>query len=84
MRLEEIAGQRPASGRESFLDKVVLEHELDKFEKIKTGRSADIIVNVDILNDVRSYLAKEIMAEGISSLMIIDTRLSDPPCRRQN
>lgn len=73
MRLEEIAGQRPASGRESFLDKVVLEHELDKFEKIKTGRSADIIVNVDILNDVRSYLAKEIMTEGISSLMIIDT-----------
>ena len=73
MRLEEIAGQRPASGRESFLDQVVLEHELDKVEKIKTGRSADIIVNVDILNDVRSYLAKEIMTEGISSLMIIDT-----------
>jgi predicted regulator of Ras-like GTPase activity (Roadblock/LC7/MglB family) len=73
MSLEQIAGQRPASVRDSFLDKVVLEHELDKVEKIKTGRSADIIVNVDILNDVRSYLSKEIMIEGISALMIIDT-----------
>lgn len=72
-RLEEIAGQRPAAARESFLDKVVLEKELDKIEKIKTGRSADIIINVEILDDVRSYLSKEIMTEGISSLMIIDT-----------
>jgi predicted regulator of Ras-like GTPase activity (Roadblock/LC7/MglB family) len=73
MNLEEIAGQRPASVRDSFLDKVVLEQELDKVEKIKTGRSADIIVSVDILNDVRSYLSREIMIEGISALMIIDT-----------
>jgi predicted regulator of Ras-like GTPase activity (Roadblock/LC7/MglB family) len=73
LSLEEIAGQRPASVRDSFLDKVVLEQELDKVEKIKTGRSADIIVSVDILNDVRSYLTKEIMIEGISALMIIDT-----------
>lgn len=72
-RLEEIAGQRPASSRETVLDKVVLEQELDKVEKIKTGRSADIIINVDILNDVRKYLTGEIMIEGISSLMIIDT-----------
>jgi predicted regulator of Ras-like GTPase activity (Roadblock/LC7/MglB family) len=71
--LEEIAGQRPASVRDSFLDKIVLEQELDKVEKIKTGRSADIIVSVDILNDVRSYLSREIMIEGISALMIIDT-----------
>ncbi len=73
IRLEEIAGKRPAVARESFLDKVVLEKELDKVEKIKTGRSADIIINVEILNDVRSYLAREIMTEGISSLLIIDT-----------
>jgi len=73
LRLEELAGQRPAPARDSFLDQALLERELDKVEKIKTGRSADIIVNVDILNDVRNYLAKEIMTEGISALMIIDT-----------
>jgi predicted regulator of Ras-like GTPase activity (Roadblock/LC7/MglB family) len=73
LNLEEIAGQRPASGRDSILEKAALEQELDKVEKIKTGRSADIIVNVDILNDVRSYLSREIMIEGISALMIIDT-----------
>ncbi len=73
IRLEEIAGQRPAAVREGLLDKAALEREIDKVEKIKTGRSADIIINVEILNDVRSYLAGEIMTEGISSLMIIDT-----------
>ncbi|MGB6068514.1 MAG: roadblock/LC7 domain-containing protein [Desulfomonilaceae bacterium] len=72
-RLEEIAGPRAVAARESFLDKAVLDQELDKVERIKTGRSADIIINVEILNDVREYLSREIITEGISSLMIIDT-----------
>ncbi len=73
MRLEQLAGPRAVAARDSFLDKAVLEQELDKVERIKTGRSADIIVNVEILNDVREFLSREIMTEGISSLMIIDT-----------
>lgn len=59
MRLEQLAGPRAVAARDSFLDKAVLEQELDKVERIKTGRSADIIVNVEILNDVREFLSRD-------------------------
>ena len=43
-RVEEVAGPRPqASGLQS-VGKQFLEAELDRVEKIKAGRSADIIV----------------------------------------
>ena len=70
--LEEVAGQRNPSVVERFLGKDVLERELDKVEKIKAGRSADIIVSVDVLDDVRAYLTREVMTEGISSILVID------------
>ena len=51
----------------------MLDRELDKAERIKTGRSADIVVSIDILEDVRSYLSQEVMTEGISSVLVIDS-----------
>jgi len=71
-KLEEVAGQRTPSVADRFLGPDLLEKELDKVEKIKAGRSADIVVSVDVLNDVRNYLSSEVMTEGISSILVID------------
>jgi len=71
-KLEQIAGPRPESGGEETLYRKFVAEELARAEKIKTGRSADIVVSIDILEDVRSYLAKEVMVEGISSMLVID------------
>jgi predicted regulator of Ras-like GTPase activity (Roadblock/LC7/MglB family) len=71
-RIEEVAGPRPQpSGLQSF-GKEFLETELDRVEKIKAGRSADIIVSIDVLDEVRSYLSTEVMTEGISAILVID------------
>ncbi|MBI4963998.1 MAG: roadblock/LC7 domain-containing protein [Desulfomonile tiedjei] len=71
-KLEEVAGQRTPSVVERFLGKDLLDQELDKVERIKAGRSADIVVSIDVLNDVRNYLSSEVMTEGISSILVID------------
>jgi len=70
--LEQVAGHRTPLQPTTTLSPDLFERELEKIEKIKTGRSADIVVNVDIINEVRSFLAKEVMTEGISSLLVID------------
>lgn len=70
--LEEIAGPQPENSADSALTKDWLEQEVEKAERIKTGRSADVVVSVDVLDDVRGYLAKEVMTEGISSILVID------------
>ncbi len=69
--LEALAGQRRESP-EAILDNVLLDRELQRAEKIKTGRSADIIVSVALLDEIRDYLTKEILTEGISTVLIID------------
>jgi predicted regulator of Ras-like GTPase activity (Roadblock/LC7/MglB family) len=69
--LEALAGQRRESP-DALLDDTLLERELQKIEKIKTGRSADIIVSVALLDEIRDYLTKEVLAEGISTVLIID------------
>jgi len=71
-RLAEIAGPRPDRTSDILLTKEWVEMEVAKVERIKTGRSADVVVNVDILDDVRGYLSKEVMTEGISSILVID------------
>lgn len=71
-KLEEVAGHRTPSVADRFFGKGLLDQELDKVDKIKAGRSADIVVSVDILNDVRTYLSTEVMTEGISSILVID------------
>jgi predicted regulator of Ras-like GTPase activity (Roadblock/LC7/MglB family) len=70
--LEQIAGQRAPVQAAQAVHRDLIERELEKVEKIKTGRSADIVVSVEIINEVRDYLSKEVMTEGISSLLVID------------
>jgi predicted regulator of Ras-like GTPase activity (Roadblock/LC7/MglB family) len=69
--LEALAGQRRESP-DSILEENLLEREMQKAEKIKTGRSADIVVSPALLDRVRDFLTKEILAEGISTVLIID------------
>lgn len=71
-RLEKVAGARRDSPSDAGLAKSVIDKEFEKAEKIKTGRSKDIVVSVEILDDVRNYLVKEVLTEGISSVMVID------------
>ncbi|HMK36373.1 MAG TPA: roadblock/LC7 domain-containing protein [Desulfomonilaceae bacterium] len=70
--LEPLAGPRREVAGDAGLEKIILDRDLERAEKIKTGRSADIVVSVDILNDVRGYLTREVMTEGISSVLVID------------
>ena len=70
-KLEDMAGQR-RDVPEGLLDKESLNEQIEKMERIKAGRSADIVISIDILNDVRDFLTKEVMTEGISSVLIID------------
>lgn len=67
--LEPMAGPRRESP-ESILS--VLDRELDKAERVKKGRSADIVMNVELLQEIKDFLAQEVIAEGISSVLIID------------
>jgi predicted regulator of Ras-like GTPase activity (Roadblock/LC7/MglB family) len=71
-KLEEIAGPKGSLVADRFMGKDLLEQELDKVDKIKAGRSADIVVSIDVLNDVRNYLSSEVMTEGITSVLVID------------
>lgn len=71
VKLEEVAGPRPEGLNMDSMCRMI-DRELERAEKVKTGRSADIVVSVDILDDVRNYLAKEAMTDGISSLLVID------------
>ncbi len=71
--LERLAGPRPDTLAEGVPVQAFLEHELRSVERIKAGRSGDIVVNVEILDDVRNYLLSEGTIEGISAYMIIDS-----------
>jgi predicted regulator of Ras-like GTPase activity (Roadblock/LC7/MglB family) len=70
-KLEKLAGQRidPST---ALLDLANLGLGVGKTESIKAGRSSDLIVSEAILADIRTYLAQEIMGEGISSMLVID------------
>ena len=71
-KLEQLAGPRRDTSGNGLIDKKTLDKYMEKLENIKAGRSADIVVNVDILDDVRGYLSTEVMTEGISSVLVID------------
>lgn len=70
--LERVAGQRTVSQTTQVTQRDLIEKELARLEKIKTGRSADIVVSIDLVNEIRDYLTREVMTEGISSLLVID------------
>lgn len=69
--LEQVAGPRPDNS-ENPLTKDWLDQEMARAEKIKTGRSADVIVSMEVLEDIRDYLSREAVTEGISSILVID------------
>jgi len=71
-KFEQVAGPRREPIIESRSPKSLFERELEKVEKVKTGRSKDIVVSHDIVDDVRNYLFKEVLTEGISSVLVID------------
>jgi predicted regulator of Ras-like GTPase activity (Roadblock/LC7/MglB family) len=70
-KLEKLAGGRVDPSTALF-DMANLGLGVEKAESIKAGRSSDLIVSEAILDDIRTYLAQEIMGEGISSLLVID------------
>jgi predicted regulator of Ras-like GTPase activity (Roadblock/LC7/MglB family) len=70
--LERMAGPRPVSSGEGFIDQRFFEKEMEKVDNIKKGRSADLIVSVELLDEIRDYLLQETLTEGISSIMVID------------
>lgn len=71
-KLQEIAGARPDKSGEGILPRDFLEKELSRAEKAKLGRSADVVVDVKLLDKVRDYLLSDLMTEGISSVLVID------------
>lgn len=71
--LGELAGQRVDTSSTGLMDPASLELDMQKGERIKSGRSADLIVNIAILNDVKNYLTQEILTDGVSSVLIIDS-----------
>jgi len=72
-KMEQLAGPRRDVAPDALLEKAMLDRELDRVDRIKSGRSADIVVSIDILEDVRAYLSQEVMTEGISSVLVIDS-----------
>jgi predicted regulator of Ras-like GTPase activity (Roadblock/LC7/MglB family) len=70
--LEALAGPRRESAGEGLMDRATLDQQMEKMERIKAGRSSDLIVSLEILNDVKGYLSAEVMTEGISSILVID------------
>ncbi len=72
LALQGLAGPRPDYQGEGLSAKKMLEQELDKVERIRTGRSSDLIVGDEILADIRGYLTKEVLVEGISTVLLID------------
>ena len=69
--LEKVAGPRPETS-ENLFTKEWLDREIARSENIKTGRSPDVVVNIEVLEDIRAYLAREAVTEGISSILVID------------
>jgi len=71
-KLEAMAGPRPESGVAGMMDKRFFEQDLDIGEEVKKGRSRDLVVSIDVLNDIHDCLSKSAVTEGISSILIID------------
>jgi predicted regulator of Ras-like GTPase activity (Roadblock/LC7/MglB family) len=72
-RFRAMAGPRPVESiTNGLLDQHFFEKEMQKVERIKTGRSLDIVVTVELIDQIRDYLTKEVMTEGISSILVID------------
>ena len=70
--LEGLAGGPQKMAGDGALAKGILAKELDKADKVKMGRSADVVVSVELINKIKDFLEKETITEGISSVLVID------------
>lgn len=70
--LERMAGPKPDAAENGEFRKRLSELAASQDAGVKKGRSADIIVSVELLNDIRDYLSTEVMTEGVSSVLVID------------
>jgi predicted regulator of Ras-like GTPase activity (Roadblock/LC7/MglB family) len=70
--LQKMAGPRPDSVGDGSLAKKIAGQELERFERVRAGRSSDLVVSVETLDEIRNYLATEVMTEGISSILVVD------------
>ena len=70
--MEKVAGNPPNVTADSLLPEDFVERELQRAEKVKTGRSADVVVSGELLDDIRGFLTEKVLTEQISSILIID------------
>ncbi len=71
-QLEKLAGGNRESFAPDILEKMLSDREMEKADRVKTGRSADIVISREVLEDIHQYLASEILTEGISAVLVID------------
>jgi predicted regulator of Ras-like GTPase activity (Roadblock/LC7/MglB family) len=70
--LEGMAGPRQDPSLAIGPDGRSIEKELEKHERVKTGRSADMVVNHELIRDLQDFLTGEVVTEGVSSVLLID------------
>ncbi len=70
--LQNMAGRRHEAA-DSILDTATLDKEILRAEKIKGGRSADVFISAELIKDIRDYLTREFLSEGISTVLVIDS-----------
>lgn len=71
-RLEGMAGPRPESMSDPAISSWLLDHAMDKGEGVRKGRGGDLVVSVELLDEIRNYLAAEAISEGIRSILVVD------------
>ncbi len=71
-KLEGMAGPRPETLANGLLDEKFYEKALEKAERIRKGRGGDLVVSVELLDEIREHLQKEMVEEGIRSVLIVD------------
>jgi len=71
-RLEGMAGPRPESLPDPLISSWLADQAPGVEERIRKGRAGDLIVSVELLDEIRDYLAAEAISEGIRSILIVD------------
>lgn len=70
--LETMAGPRQDTSLAVGPDGRSVEKELEKHERVKAGRSADIVISHEVIADLQEYLTAEVLTEGITTVLLID------------
>jgi predicted regulator of Ras-like GTPase activity (Roadblock/LC7/MglB family) len=70
--LEGMAGPRQEPSAALGPDGRSIDRELARHERVKSGRSADIIVDHEVIKGLQEFLSTEVLTEGISAVLLID------------